>query len=67
MQPKFGPAAAKLKVQLLPGRIISHNENPSLVALGKLTANEPESYAITGPSGEVTRTHFGRFENACGP
>ena len=48
MQPKFGRIAAKLKVQLLPGPITSLNENPSLVALGKLTANEPESLALWG-------------------
>ena len=30
MQPIFARSAAKLKVQLLPGPITSHNENPSL-------------------------------------
>ena len=29
-QPKFARLAAKRKVQLLPGRIMTHNENPSL-------------------------------------
>ena len=32
---KITRIAAKVKAQLRPGRITSHNENPSLVALGK--------------------------------
>ena len=33
--PKMAGSAANGKAQLRPGRITSHNENPSLVALGK--------------------------------
>ena len=55
--------AANPQTQLRPGRITSHNENPSLVALGKLTANEPESYAVRGS--DVGRTD-GRTDGRAG-
>ena len=47
-------------MQLFPGAITPHNENPSLGALGKLTANEPESCAIRGS--DVGRTEDGRTD-----
>ena len=51
---RFGRSAYHREAQLRPGPIISLNENPSLVALGKLTANEPESLALWG--NDVGRT-----------
>ena len=50
MHVKFGRPAAKRKVQLLPGPITPHNENPSL---SRSRESSPQTNPRAWPSGEM--------------